>query len=204
LTRKSELVGDEMQVGDSGAGRSESASWRKSKLSVAIAMAAGLVLSLVPSAQAHVVVRRDYNDSASPLDLESAGFLHTRDFYVSGVRTFSRFRNGALGRRGDIYVDLDSRGGPGADYYVALSMRNSRLSARLYAYSGSTSYFVGRGVAWRPDSRMVMFGIRRNLVRRSSDYLRYYGSSRYQRGVDSYGKVLFWWDRTSWKTHSFR
>lgn len=170
---------------------------------VALVMIVGVVAVSAPAAQAHVTARTDYNDSASPLDLESAGFLHTEDFYISGVRTHAGFRNAMLGENGDIYVDLDAIGGPDADYYVTLSMRSGALSARLYAYSGSTSYFVGRATAWRPDSRMILFGVRRNLIRRTSSYIRFYGSSSYQRGVDSYGRTLFWNDRTSWKSHAF-
>ena len=84
-----------------------------------------------------------------------------------------------------------------------MSMRSGKLTARVFAYSGSSSYVIGRGVAWRPNTRTVMFAFRRDLIRRGSGYIRWYGSSRYERGVDEYGTTLNWWDTTSWRTHNF-
>lgn len=149
------------------------------------------------------MARGDYNDSASPLDIKSTGFLHTRDFYVGGVETFDAFRNAMLGSNGDTYVDLDSIGGRGADYYVRMAMVNGRLKARVYKYSGSSSHLIGRGTAWRTNTRVVMFAFRKSLIRRGTGYIRGFASSRYDRGVDGYGRTLNWWDETGWKTDTF-
>lgn len=167
------------------------------------ATAVALVLPMAIPAQAHMVVRGDYNDSASPLDVRAAAFMHTSDFYVGGIETYDVFRNGMLGAKGDLYVDIDSVGTREADYYVAMSMHNGSLKARVYRYSNNTSYLIGRGQAWRPNTRIVMFAFRRSVIRRTSGYIRFYGSSRFQRGVDEYGTVDNWWDRTPWKTHNF-
>lgn len=173
------------------------------KAIIGAALLLAMTAAVTGAAQAHVVARGDYNDSPSPLDIESTGFLHTSELYVGGIATHGAFRNAMLGIDGDAYVDLDSFGDREADYYVQMTMINGELKARLYRYSGSSSDLIGRGVAWRPTTSIVMFAIRQSSIRRGSGYIRWSGSTRYERGVDAYGKTLNWWDETGWKTHTF-
>ena len=177
-------------------------SLRRSVLSVIVG--ASLLATMTP-ANAHVQVRWDGNDSRSPLDIEWAGIGHTSRFYFGAARMVNSFRSAMLGRRGDFYVDLDSRGDRSPDYYVWINYSNG-IKAKVYKYTTNSSVYVGQGSAWRYDASTVNFRFPRRLVRRSGDYIRWYASTRYFRSVDSYGNASYYWDNApdrGMRTHNF-
>lgn len=169
----------------------------------AIAVVVLLSSFLAVPAAAHVRLDWDPNDSASPLDLKYGFMYETKSHIVGGFVTYGRFRNVALGPKGDMYFDLDSYGDKKADYYLHLNFAVDSLRARVLKYTSKSAQVIGRGRAVRVSPKAVVFRFPRKAIRVTGGFLRWYSASRYYWKTGEYGRVYYRWDATGWKGHEF-
>lgn len=168
---------------------------------VAVLVFAGLVQ--IGPASAHVRLDWDPNDSASPLDLHYGFINETKSHIYGGFITYGRFRNVALGSKGDLYLDLDSYGDKKADYYVHVNFAGSSLRARVLKYTAKSAQVIGRGRVVKASPKAVVFRFPRKAIRVTGGFLRWFASSRYYWKTGQYGRVYYRWDATGWKGHEF-
>lgn len=143
------------------------------------------VVAFASASQAHLKLDWDGNDTGSPLDIRYSAFDHSKRFYYGWITTDNTFRNPALGAKGNLFLDLDSRGDRRSDYYVWVDYRNG-LKASVWKYNRARTeaFRVSWARAVRANRRSVVFRFPRSSIRRGGAYMRWYASSSYLRRVE--------------------
>lgn len=137
-------------------------------------LATSILPLMAPNASAHAQLKRDYNDTRGPLDMQAVVINHDERHLWGRIYTFERWRAGTV-RGGDkwLAVDFDTSGGGDADYFVIVLWKNGSLQAIVRKWVGNNYVRVGSGFAKKEDDRTVYWQFRLDLIRPRGGFFRW-------------------------------
>jgi hypothetical protein len=135
----------------------------KKRLTVGLT-ALGLAATLAAPAQAGNAVHRDANDSRGQLDMRAVGLARRSGYLALGATFQQSFHASDLGHGNFVAFILDTRGGRGFDYIVAIFKRPSGLKcANMKHRNGDV--FPTFGKARKMRGPTVACGVRVPLLK---------------------------------------
>lgn len=166
-----------------------------------LALAAALVVGMLPVASAHTSGTFDGDDTTSKLDLASAKLSHTSRAYKGLVVTHDPYTNKVLGATGEMYFDLDLAGTRRFDHYVWIDRASRSLTAKVFKVGRTRA--LGRATVKRVDTKTLEFSFPRSLVRRTKRAVGFGARTKWQEGAIGYGTSTLLTDKTPRGSHRF-